>query len=561
MDAAETCYISMVKSTFSIGRILFLPYCCFQITFQTIKFLVMNVLSYVRLLFVYNWNLLHVMRESEHDINTFHETYQQRIFNNRHRIRNNSLPVEANVKNFFDPPTNISQYFSKMWFRTGYYYDRYIINYPFDFLNGSTSSYHYNPFEMQNNDIKQENKTTTPSSLVLNNSHSPDGQETIFKINFVPKPYVITESLKKGENNKSFSTQLINTCPVLSGVLIDQSEKHESINIAKENLSLENKDDFHNKDHYENKEENEINQKTENKFFYKIKIRKKNLKSDLTNHPTYERYDLLSQAIKNIIPQPSYLPEQTIGPNLIRFAWHCCAHYDMTTGTGGSSGGTMRFAQEFNDLGNTGLTTSKSYLDQVHENFPWISFADLYTYAGCVAIEAIGGPKIQWKPGRTDCPDARKVPPMGRLPVATKDYSHIQEVFYNRLGFNAQETVALIGGGHGIGGCHARYSGFNGIWTKNPFKWDNDFFKVLLNENWSLGIVPQTGNEQYYNDDKTLMMLNTDIELLRCSDFKKWVEIYAENETLFNEHFSLAFAKLLELGVIRDDDGIQRAKI
>lgn len=552
MDAAETCYISVARSTFPIGRLIFLPYCYFQITSQTIKFVIMNILSYVRLLFVYNWNFLHVMKESEHDKNTFHETYQQRIFNNRHRIRNNSLPVAADLMELFDPPTDIGQYFTKMWFRTGYYYDRYVINYPFDFFNGTTNSYQYSPSEAKN-DLNEQENSTINSSLVHDNNPSHNEQDSIPKIDFVPKPYVITESLKRGENNKIIPTQSINTCPVLSGIFIDQPK--ESTNINQETSNLENDK------HHENNDENETNQKTENKIFYKIKIRKKNSKADMTLHPTYGRYDLLAEAIRNIIPQPSYLPEQTIGPNLIRFAWHCCAHYDLATGTGGSSGGTMRFAQEFNDLGNTGLTTSKSYLDQVHENFPWISFADLYTYAGCVAIEAIGGPKINWKPGRTDCPDAKKVPPMGRLPVATKDYNHIQDVFYNKLGFNAQETVALIGGGHGIGGCHARYSGFNGIWTKNPFQWDNDFFKVLLNENWSLGIVPQTGNEQYYNDDKSLMMLNTDIELLRCSDFKKWVEIYAENETLFNEHFSLAFAKLLELGVIRDNDGIQRVKI
>lgn len=563
MDAAETCYMAAAKSTSSLGRLMFLPYSYIQTTLQTLRYITMNILSYGRLYVVYYWNFLHVMKESENDKLTFQETYHQRVFNNKHRIRNVSLPVAPDVKKYFDPPTNLTEYFERMWFRTDYFYDRYIINYPVNFFNGSVNSYVYNPSQTYVQIEKPEYSPRSNSNSIKSSHSFPGIADEIPKIDFVPKPSVISESLKKKRVITTDNKPSISGCPVLSGLFSDSTcneqekdkEDISSITDLKSNIVEPKKDT------------NEItslspsDSSTKNNIFYKIKIRRRNSKNDYTNHPTYGRYDLLAQAIKNMIPQPNYLPEQTIGPNMIRFTWHCCACYDKVTGTGGSSGGTMRFAQEFNDLGNTGLTTTKSYLDQVHENFPWVSFADLYSFAGCVAIEAIGGPKIQWRPGRTDCPDAKKVPPMGRLPVATKDYKHIQKVFYDRLGFNAQETVALIGGGHGIGGCHARYSGFNGIWTKSPFKWDNDFFKVLLNENWSLGTVPETGIEQYYNNDKSLMMLNTDIELLRCPEFKNWVEIYAVNDDLFNEHFALAFAKLLELGVIRDEDGIQRVKI
>lgn len=301
---------------------------------------------------------------------------------------------------------------------------------------------------------------------------------------------------------------------------------------------------------------------TPKSIFYKIKIKRRAARQDsLKENPTYARYDLVAQTIKNVIPQPNYLPDGTIGPNMIRFTWHCCAHYDPASGTGGSSGGTMGFAQEFNDIGNTGLITTKSYLDKIQHQFPWITFADVYTFPECVAFEELGGPKIEWKPGRTDCSGPNKVPVMGRLPVASNDSDLIKEVFYHRLGFNARETVALIGCCHGLGGCHARYSGFNGTWTRKLFTWDNGYFKALLEENWCLGVVPEIGIEQYYNEDKSLTMLNTDIEFLKCPEFKRWVEIYANNEAFFNEQLATAFAKLLELGVIRDKDGVQRIKI
>ena len=48
-----------------------------------------------------------------------------------------------------------------------------------------------------------------------------------------------------------------------------------------------------------------------------------------------------------------------------------------------------------------------------------INILDLWTLSGVVAIEEMGGPTINWKPGRVDTNDQSKVPPNGRLPDAT----------------------------------------------------------------------------------------------------------------------------------------------
>ncbi|CDK29276.1 unnamed protein product [Kuraishia capsulata CBS 1993] len=173
----------------------------------------------------------------------------------------------------------------------------------------------------------------------------------------------------------------------------------------------------------------------------------------------------------------------------------------------------------------------------------------------------MGGPTINWKPGRIDCADDQKVPQNGRLPVATLNADHIREVFQVRLGFNDQETVALIGGGHSLGRTHAKYSGFNGKWTDNPIRFDNEMFAVLLNEVWTTTEVPETGRIQYMNEDRALMMLNTDIELLNDPEFVQWVRIYAQDQQKFFDDFALAFGKLLELGVNRDEDGVARNKV
>lgn len=260
----------------------------------------------------------------------------------------------------------------------------------------------------------------------------------------------------------------------------------------------------------------------------------------------------IKEAVREILPKTDY-DDGSFAPIVLRLAWHCCATYDKTTGNGGSNGATMRFVPEITDEGNTGLEVARSVLEPIKQRFSRITYSDLWTLAGAVAVEEMGGPSIPWKCGRMDCIDSKHIPPNGRLPFGYKDANHIRDTF-TRMGFDDRETVVLLGS-HGLGRCHMRYSGWEGKWTINPLKFGNDFFKLLLQENWSLGIVPETGREQYFNDDKTLMMLNTDLELIRDPYYLQFVKLYAENETLFFNDYSRAFGKLLELGIERDSNG------
>lgn len=62
-----------------------------------------------------------------------------------------------------------------------------------------------------------------------------------------------------------------------------------------------------------------------------------------------------------------------------------------------------------------------------------------------------------------------------------------------------------------------------------------------------------SGPKQFMNDSlgEELMMLPTDMALIDDPEFRKWVERYADDKELFYDHFSKAFAKLIELGVDR----------
>lgn len=255
-------------------------------------------------------------------------------------------------------------------------------------------------------------------------------------------------------------------------------------------------------------------------------------------------YDAVRKDISDVFEDPSY-DDGSYGPVLIRLAWHAAGTFDKVTGTGGSNGATMRFAPESNHGANAGLAVARARLEKIKQKHPELSYADLWTLAGVVAVEAMGGPKVSWRPGRVDKPDGKSGPPDGRLPDAAKGPSHVREVF-SRMGFSDQEMVALIGA-HAVGRCHTDRSGYSGPWTNSPTTFSNDFYIQLLERKWT----PKkwNGPKQYEDESGALMMLPGDLALVEDPAFKKWVEVYAKDEDKWHQDFANAFSKLLELGV------------
>lgn len=189
----------------------------------------------------------------------------------------------------------------------------------------------------------------------------------------------------------------------------------------------------------------------------------------------------------------------------------------------------MRYEAEGGDPANAGLQVARAFLEPVKERHPWITYADLWTLAGVVALKEMGGPDVRWLPGRTDYVDDSKLPPRGRLPDAAQGADHLRHIFY-RMGFNDQEIVALAGA-HNLGRAHTDRSGFEGPWVNNPTRFSKD------------------------EQEESLMMLPTDMALISDTGFLPWVKKYADDKELFFQHFADVFAKLLELGIKRDEKG------
>ena len=234
-------------------------------------------------------------------------------------------------------------------------------------------------------------------------------------------------------------------------------------------------------------------------------------------------------------------------PFTIRLAWHASGTYDKddkTPQAGGSDGATMRFEPEISDGANAGLNEMMNVLKPVKAKYPSLSYADLWTLAGVHAIKLMGGPEVPFKFGRSDDDDGSNCPVNGRLPDASQGAAHLRDVFY-RMGFNDQDIVALSGG-HTVGSCHERRSGFDGPWTSCPTKFDNEYFVNLINLKWTER--KWDGPLQYTDITGKLIMLPSDLALIKDSKFKKYVTMYAKDEKKFFKHFAAAFGKLIALG-------------
>ncbi|SLM36231.1 cytochrome c peroxidase [Lasallia pustulata] len=258
--------------------------------------------------------------------------------------------------------------------------------------------------------------------------------------------------------------------------------------------------------------------------------------------PTKDDYQKVYNLIASRLEEKDDYDDGSYGPVLVRLAWHCSGTYDKETNTGGSNGATMRFAPEGDHGANAGLKAARDFLQP---QFPWITYSDLWTLAGVCAIQEMQGPVIPWRPGRKDR-DVSMCTPDGRLPDGSKEHDHLRAIF-GRMGFDDREIVALSGA-HALGRCHTDRSGFEGPWTFSPTVMSNDYYRLLLEDKWNFR--KWDGPKQYEDKtSKSLMMLPTDMALIKDKAFRKHVERYAKDDQVFFSEFRDVIVKLFELGV------------
>ena len=254
-------------------------------------------------------------------------------------------------------------------------------------------------------------------------------------------------------------------------------------------------------------------------------------------------------------------------PGVVRLAFHTCGSYSALDSSGGCDGAWLRFSPDKDAVPNRGTVgEALTRLDAIKEKYPCITYADLYTLAGSVAVEVAGGPPIAWSPGRVDADGPGPSHPSfsSRLPDGMFNGAGLA-YFMAQWGFSSREAVAVIGGGHSIGGAEPDASGWKMVFTPSNDKWPtpaNQYFIMLMNSSWVLAETEDTGlpfyklaeTEKFAGNDlpaaegKPVGRLPSDMSLRFMKLYAPVAAEYAADESAFLKDFAMAFEKLLALG-------------
>jgi catalase (peroxidase I) len=253
-------------------------------------------------------------------------------------------------------------------------------------------------------------------------------------------------------------------------------------------------------------------------------------------------------------------------PKAARLAFHAAFTYSPSSSLGGPNGAWIDFPQEISWAANAGLDEPLAAVKALKGAHACISLADAIAFAGVVAVEVAGGPAIAFIPGRRDAlsHDAATgaIALAARMPDGAFNAPAVAASFA-LAGLSARDAVALVGGGHSLGGMDAAASGWSGAFTPAGDSWPepkNRYFVDLTALEWEPTTVAGTGRVQfvpkpgqakalYATSDGTLVArLPSDMALLEHPAFAELSRMYARDEAAFVSDFARAYQRMLQLG-------------
>ena len=245
---------------------------------------------------------------------------------------------------------------------------------------------------------------------------------------------------------------------------------------------------------------------------------------------------------------------------MVETAWASASTYRGSDMRGGANGSRIRLAPQKDWEANNPSQLNK-VLD-IYEsisNETGVSVADVIVLAGNFAIEKASGEEVPFTPGRGDASqeqtDIESFEVLEPKSDAFRNYhakgvnTSPEEIMLDKaqlLGLTAPEMTVLVGGLRSLGISSNGY----GLFTEDPNKLSNDYFKTLLD--MSVQWKPNgTGNSYEAFDRKSGEKVRTasrsDLVFGSNSQLRAIVEVYAEDDSSdkFVNDFIYAWNKVM----------------
>lgn len=254
-------------------------------------------------------------------------------------------------------------------------------------------------------------------------------------------------------------------------------------------------------------------------------------------------YNQIRSEIRSIMYDVSF-DDGCLGPQLLRLSFNQCATYSKYDGLGGSNGASLRFEPECSMKHNLGLLNAIRILQIIKEKYSKISISDLWVLASYVAIEEMGGPFIEFIPGRIDAESGVACMEEERFPESEQGATRLLD-WFDRMSLTDREAVALMGA-HSCGRLHSNVSGIEGSWTSAQIL-SNEYFKQIKFVPY---VFERRGCEHYFDPaNPELCLLPIEGAFFYCARVMRWAEFYAYADLhVWTTDFATVWKKVTELG-------------
>ena len=275
----------------------------------------------------------------------------------------------------------------------------------------------------------------------------------------------------------------------------------------------------------------------------------------------------LENMIENVFKKNAQFGDTSFPAILVRIAWESAG--DFFRKEVGKSESNWIFHFDSTQGGAAAMSYAREQLDLLKKKYPGLSYPDLYTLAGVMAIKSLGGPTIEWKPGRRDSTPTPSYytasPPSDILPDSYQaNPSLFLRDLYRPIGFTDQvfvffflrsiiffddvkKDIVVLAAAHALSRTEMEKANMGSSAKRTSTYFSNQFYRDLLQRKWLekktkgvLTYVDATGN---------LTITPSDYALIQDPKFREYVELYAKDQQRFFSDFSQAFSKLIGLGL------------